>query len=196
MYNHMTSMYGDMFAVYVFTLLCLMSWSHAAPLACEDLIQPLDPVDPRDLEGKWALVADSLKIIKSDHPATLSNSTSIDFYNSTFIKSQRFGESCSYFAQDLSIEGPHYSFRVGQMSTFSGTFYKTTCADCVVLSFNEDSPNYKSEELCLFSKRREVDQRVLREFAAQVKCLKMPKPVVMDPSVQLCPARRHLSSSA
>ncbi len=169
---------------------------HTAPLTCEDLIQPLDQLDPRELEGSWALVADSLKVIQSEVSTQLSDSTSIDFYNSTFIKTQRIGLSCYHFAQDVSIEGANYNFKVGGISSFSGTFYKTTCADCVVLSFNEDSPNYKSEELCLFSKRREVDQRVLREFAAQVKCLKMPKPVVMDPSVELCPSRRHLSSSA
>ncbi len=175
MYNHMTSMYGDMFAVYVFTLICLMSWSHAAPLACEDLTQPLDKLDPRDFEGNWALVADSVVLNQSDSFFIQSNSTSIDFYNSTLIRAQRFGESCIYFVRHISIEGSQFNIKFGQMYYFSGTFYKTTCADCVVLRFKWNFPRYKSEELCLFSKRREVDQKELREFAAQVECLKMPK---------------------
>ncbi len=176
-----------MFSLCAFALLCLIAVSDAGPLDCKELMQPLDQLNPRDYEGRWAMIASSLKVIESAAPVKLSDSISIDFYNSTFYKTHRFGESCSYTAHNVSIEGPHYNFTIGQVYHFSGTIYKTTCEDCVVLSFNVDSPNHKTEELCLFSRRREVDQMEMRKFTAQVECLKMPEYTVMDPTKELCP---------
>ncbi|XP_070827726.1 uncharacterized protein [Chaetodon trifascialis] len=191
MSSHMPSTYRDMFAVRAIALLCLVSVSHSAPLACEDLLKPLDQLDPVNLEGRWAMVAESLKIIESEEPFAPSDSISIDFHNSTFIKVNRYNERCHYFSEDISLVGPHYYFQVGQMYNFSGTFFYTSCADCVVLSFKVEMPKEKTEELCLFSKRREVDEKELREFIAQVECLKMPEHIVMDPTKELCPAHPH-----
>lgn len=178
-----------MFAVCTTTLLCLMSVSYSASLTCTDLVQPLDQLDPYDLEGRWALVADSLKIIQSETPFQTSDSISVDFYNSTFSKANRFGELCNYFSHNVSVEGPNYDFMFGEIYKFSGTLFRTSCSDCVVLSFNVESPGFRAKELCLFSKRRAVDEKEMREFSALVGCLKMPEPVVMDPTQKLCPAR-------
>lgn len=184
-----------MFAVCAVTLLCLMSVRYSASLTCTDLVQPLDQLDLHDLEGRWALVADSLKIIQSENPVQISNSTSIDFYNSTFSKANRLGELCDYFSSSVSIEGPNYDFMFGEMYKFSGTLFRTSCSDCVILSFNIESPDFRSKELCLFSKRRAVKEKEMREFSALVECLKMPEPVVMDPTQKLCPARLGSRSS-
>lgn len=195
MSRHMTSTYRNMFAVRAITLLCLMSASYSASPNCTDLVQPLDQVDPHDLEGRWALVADSLKIIHSETPVQTSNSTSIDFYNSTLSKANRFGELCDYISGNVSIEGPNYDFMFGRMYKFNGTLFRTSCSDCLMLSFNVESPYFETKELCLFSKRRAVDEKEMREFSALVECLKMPEPVVMDPTQKLCPAQLGSRSS-
>lgn len=41
-------------------ILCWFSVTLAAPLACEELIRPLDQLQPHRLVGRWALVAGSL----------------------------------------------------------------------------------------------------------------------------------------
>ena len=196
MTSHMSSAYRDMFAVCAIALLCLASVSQSEPLTCKDVLQPLDELDPKDLKGEWAMVAGSLSVIESDEPFDIPDSISIHFYNSTFTKGNLYGESCQYFSHDVLIKGPHYNFTVGQMSNFSGTVFRTSCADCVVLSFNVESPRFKSEELCLFSKRRDVDEKVLKEFAAQAECLKLPKTRVMDPAKRVCPVHPTSASGS
>ncbi|KAK9540048.1 hypothetical protein VZT92_002520 [Zoarces viviparus] len=49
------------------------------------------------------------------------------------------------------------------------------------------SSRRQSLELNLLSRRREVDQKELEEFKAQLKCYGLPTPVVMDPTKELCP---------
>uniref|UniRef100_A0A3B4XT66 Apolipoprotein M n=1 Tax=Seriola lalandi dorsalis TaxID=1841481 RepID=A0A3B4XT66_SERLL len=176
-----------MFAVCAIALLCLVCVSDSAPLACKDLVQPMRNLDPPQLEGTWALVAGSLKIIESRSPIELSDSVRVDFYNSTYTQANLFDGQCRYFSSNILIEGHNYNFKVGQSATFNGTLYETSCVDCVVLSFNVDAPTYKSMELYLFSKRREVDQKELEEFGSQVECLNMPKHSVLDPTKELCP---------
>lgn len=178
-----------MSAVCVMVLLCLVSLSHSFPLTCDNLVQPVDQLDPRNLEGRWALVAGSLKINQAEMPPKISDSTRIDFYNSTYIQASLFGNMCNYHSQDISLEGHSFNFSIGQSFNFSGTFFKTSCPDCVVLSLVVDSPNYKTVELYLFSKRREVDQKQLEEFITLVECLKMPKHFLMDPTKGLCPGQ-------
>lgn len=187
MTSHMSSTYRDMFAVCAIALLCLAYVSHSEPLTCKDVLQPLDELDPNDLQGEWAMVAGSLRVIESDEPFDIPDSVSLNFYNSTFTKGNLYGESCQYLSRDVLIKDAQYNFTVGQMSNFSGTIFRTSCTDCVVLSFKVESPHFKSEELCLFSKRREMDEKVLKEFATQAECLKLPKIRVMDPTKHLCP---------
>lgn len=173
-----------MSAVCAITLLCLMSLSHSAPLDCKD-VQPLDQADPRHYEGTWAMVASNLKIVKPEHPVIPTDSIRIDFYNSTSTQSNRYGFWCTSFSSNISIEGPN--LQIGQMSTYNGTLFNTSCSDCMILKLVMDTPKHKTVEVCLFSKRREVDQNELKEFRAQVECLNMPTPFVMDPTKELCP---------
>lgn len=178
-----------MFAVFAIALLCLVSVSRAAPLDCKDLTEPLGQVDPRDMKGRWSLVADSMKIIEAAEPHQHTDSIALEFFNTTYTQANRYGDHCHYSSREVSIKGPNFHVDVGHMANFTGTIFNTSCPDCMMLSFNVESPNFKSMELCLFSRRREVDQKELEEFRAQVECLNMPKHVVMDPTKELCPIR-------
>jgi len=42
-------------------------------------------------------------------------------------------------------------------------------------------------DILLFSRRRELEQKEMEEFLAQLECLKMPPPDVMNPTRELCP---------
>ncbi len=175
-----------MFVVWAIALLCFLPASHSAPLDCNDLLKPLDQPDLHHLEGKWTMVADSLEITESLDPVKPVDSLSITFFNSTYTKAARYGNMCYYETHNVLIDG--HNFKVEVPFNYGGTFHHTSCADCVMLSLSLDSPEHKSKELCLFSKRREVDPEELREFITQVECQNMPKPFVMDPTKGLCPA--------
>ncbi|KAG8014874.1 hypothetical protein GBF38_003559 [Nibea albiflora] len=182
----MASTYRDALAVCAIALACLASVSRSSPLTCKDLIQPLDEANPRDYEGSWALVADSLKVIKAEAPVETCESVRINFSNSMITKANLCGNQCQYLSRNITVDGPHFSFSYGPLLNFSGTVFKTSCADCMLLTFRVDTPKEKTEELCLFSRRRAEDQKNLEEFKAQVKCLEMPEHVVMDPTKELC----------
>lgn len=169
------------------TVFCLVSGSLADSLPCDNLTLPLEQLDTGSLEGRWTLVLDSVRIVRSRVPLVHSDSVSVYFFNSTFLRANRDSEFCSYTHHNVTIEGPRYHVTVGPEVSFSGTFYPTSCPDCIMLTFIVDSPMYVSEALCLFSRRREVDEEVLREFIALSKCLKFSSHVVMDPNKELCP---------
>lgn len=176
-----------MFVVCAIALLCFMTVGHSAPLVCKDVVKPADQLDPRHLEGRWIMVAGSMNVAEATPPLEQGSSVTIDFYNSTFVRTLRIGHHCHYYNHNVSIEGSKFNYNVGQLSNFTGTIFHTSCSDCVVLSWIVNSPNYKSVEFYLFSKRRQVDEKELREFITQVECLEMPKHFVMDPTEQLCP---------
>ncbi|CAJ1053559.1 hypothetical protein GBF38_003559 [Xyrichtys novacula] len=185
----MASLNRDLFAIRTLAVFSLISASLAAPLDCQDVLRPMDKLNPRDWEGMWAAVADSVRNIQPPGPALLSDSTVLYFYNSTFSRANRFNLTCSYFSNNVTFEGPDYKFDVNAVVKYSGTVFYSSCPDCVVLSFIVDSPFYKSQELCLFSKRRSVEETEMQEFMAQVKCMNMPEPYVMNPNVDLCPPK-------
>ncbi|XP_070710369.1 alpha-1-acid glycoprotein 1-like [Pempheris klunzingeri] len=178
------------FAVCAIALLCWMSAvSHSAPPACEDLVRPLDQLDPHHLEGKWALVAGSLS-----HPPHLEkfkkrDSASVNFStNDTYIsytRSIRLDNKCQYNTYNISLEGSSFSYDGTDKSNFSANLVHTTCQDCLLMRFNVESG--KRLHFYLFSRRRELEQSEVEEFRAQVECLKIPPPVVMDPTKELCP---------
>ncbi|KAK9540052.1 hypothetical protein VZT92_002524 [Zoarces viviparus] len=184
-----------MLAVCAIAVLCVMPVGHAAPLDCKHLVEPLGQIDPGHLEGRWALVADSLKIFETGRPFLPFDSVSVDFHNSTYTQGNRYGEECRYQTQNISIEGPNFDIKVGGSVNLRGTFLHTSCSDCVALTLTVDSPNQNTLEVCLLSRRRQLDQKELEEFRAQVECLNMPQHVVMDPTKQLCPDRSRRSQS-
>ncbi|KAI3352458.1 hypothetical protein L3Q82_005412 [Scortum barcoo] len=174
-----------MFAAWAIAFLCFMPMSHSAPVDCNDLLKPSDQIHFHQLEGTWAMVADSMQITEFQHPVPRIGSVSVTLVNSTYTRAMSIDGRCFYDSHNVSNEGPNFKIEVP--FNYTGTILSTSCADCVVLSLSMELPHKKSKELCLFSKRREVDPKELREFIAQVDCLNMPKPVVMDPNEGLCP---------
>ncbi|CAK6953447.1 hypothetical protein L3Q82_005416 [Scomber scombrus] len=172
-----------MIAVYIFTLFCLVSVSQPAPLACEYFIQPLDQLDPHHLEGRWVFVADSLS-----NPAHLEDfkqtAPADGTSNITYTPSVDAGGKCHYQSYNVSLEGSILTFNEQDQLNLTVTFLYTSCPDCVVMRF--DTKSKELQRLLLFSRRREVEQEEKKEFQAQVECLKMPAPVVMDPTKDLC----------
>uniref|UniRef100_A0A7N8YF66 Apolipoprotein M n=1 Tax=Mastacembelus armatus TaxID=205130 RepID=A0A7N8YF66_9TELE len=178
-----------MFAVCTIGLLFLISLSHSALNDCDGVVQPLTELDPRQFEGRWALVAGSIKIIEPERPLQASDShycsVTIEFYNRTFVKASRLGDTCSYLTSNITLEGHNYNFTKG-IANFNGTFFHTSCVDCGMLTFNVDAPFHKSSEVYLFSRRRKVDDKDIEWFGRQVECLNMPPHFVMDPTKSLC----------
>ncbi|XP_070768102.1 uncharacterized protein [Enoplosus armatus] len=191
-----------MFPVCAIVLFCLMSVSHTAPLACEELVHPLYKLDPRYLEGRWALVAGSINYLPSMEALRLRDSITMYFSNSsetsTFSYTQinRFGDQCQYLPYNISVEGSTFTFDVGNRFDLNGSFLYTSCPDCVVMRWIVRSKRRQSVDLYLLSRRREVEQKEMEEFRAQLKCFQQPEPVVMEPTKELCPEQPQSQPTA
>ncbi|KAK2816892.1 hypothetical protein Q5P01_025083 [Channa striata] len=176
------------FSVFAMALLSLTSLSHSAPPACETLIRPLDQLDPHHLEGRWAMVAGSLsdlslmeRLAQRDS-ATFSFSSNISDSYILFSRSAHVENKCHYSSENTSLKGSSFTFENGSITT---TFIHTSCRDCIVVSCVVESG--KRHHFYLLSRRRRLEQEEVEEFRAQVQCLHMPPPVVMDPTKELCP---------
>ncbi|KAL7403662.1 hypothetical protein ABVT39_003421 [Epinephelus coioides] len=177
-----------MFDVCAIALLCLVSLSHSAPLSCEDLVRPLEQLDPRHLEGRRALVAGSLSHLPYMERFKDRDSATVNFVNNTsetnisMSRSMSSHNACHYMSYNISLEGSSFTYEDGNITT---TFIYTSCHDCILMSFDVESG--KRQHFYLFSRRRELEHTEMEEFRAQVKCLNMPPPHVMDPTKELCP---------
>ncbi|KAF3687540.1 hypothetical protein EXN66_Car003212 [Channa argus] len=184
----MISTHRVMFLVCAIVLLRLTSLSHSAPLACEALVRPLDQLDLHHLEGRWAMVAASLSDLSlmgrlaSRDSATAKFSINTCDSNILLRRSMSLNNTCHYSAYNISLEGSRFTFDNGRVTT---NFIHTSCQDCILMSFDVESG--KRQHFYLFSRRRQLEQEEVADFRAQVKCLHMPPPVVMDPSKELCP---------
>lgn len=182
-----------MFAVFSLALLCLASVSHSAYPVCEKLVEPLDQLDPHHFEGKWAFVAGSLNHPESMEALRLRDSITVFFSNSSetsnfsYTQINRFGDQCQYLPYNISVEGGTFSFDVGKRFELSVDFLYTSCPDCVVMRWAVKSRRRVSLDMYLLSRRREVEQEEMEEFRAQLMCYRLPTPVVMDPTKELCP---------
>uniref|UniRef100_A0A3B3VUM1 Uncharacterized protein n=1 Tax=Poecilia latipinna TaxID=48699 RepID=A0A3B3VUM1_9TELE len=163
----------------------------SAPLTCEESVRPLDRLDTRRLEGKWALVAGSLS-----HPPFLErfkqrDSASINFASTTsdtsisYTRSIRLHGNCTYSSINITLEGSSFTFDGTDKSNLSAAYVHTSCRDCLLMRMDAESG--KRVHFYLFSRRRQLDQEELEEFRAQVECLNMPPPAMMDPTKELCP---------
>lgn len=183
-----------MFATCVIAVLCLVSLSHSVALDCEASVRPLDELDPDHLEGRWALIAGSFP-----DPAHLDffkrrDSTSINFSNinfsntnstttSFYTASVHFEGKCYSHSHNVSLEGSILNFIEQDEVNLTVTFLHVSSPDCVVMRYDNSK---KLQRLLLFSRRREVNPQEMEEFSAQVKCLDMLPPAVMDPTKELC----------
>ncbi|KAG7485220.1 hypothetical protein JOB18_005486 [Solea senegalensis] len=180
-----------MFAVFV-AVLCLVSVSHSS-LACEDLLRPSDQLDSDHLEGRWNLVAGSLKNPAAAQVLKGLDSVTIDYSNSSYFHTHRNGSSCTVHHHEITLDGHIFSMP-GLSWNFTGTLF-STCPDCLVAGINIDMATSKSLNIYLFSRRREVTQKEMEDFKAQADCLKLPPPVVMDPNKETCPKMRAIEKT-
>ncbi|XP_034044159.1 uncharacterized protein LOC117526217 isoform X2 [Thalassophryne amazonica] len=184
----------NMFVVSAIALLSLMPVSHSAPQACEDLIRPLDHLDPHHLDGRWAMVAGSLSHAASLDALKLRDSITIYFSGvsntsttSSYTQVNRFQDQCQYLYYNISTQGSNFTFNVGGRFNLTGVMLNTVCPDCLVMRWDVASKKRVSLDLYLLSRRQEVEQEEMEAFKAQLTCLHLPPPVVMDPMKELCP---------
>lgn len=182
-----------MIAVVFIILPCLMSVNHAAPPVCEELALPLDQVDPGQFEGGWALVAGSINHQPSMEALRLRDSITVYFSNSSetsrfsYTQINRFGDRCQYLPYNISVAGGSFTFDVGNRFDLKGFFLRTSCPDCMVMQWVVQSARRRSVDLYLLSRRREVEEEVMENFRAQLRCFNLPTPALMDPTKELCP---------
>lgn len=176
--------------VVVFYLACASR--SVAPL-CSDSVRPLDDLDPRRLEGTWALVGGSFSDPADMEFFKSRNSSSIRFSrlrldnataNFVFTTSFHLGGKCQFSSYNVTLTGGVLAFDLPDEENITMTLLRTSCRDCLVM--HTDSEPKTSRHLYLFSRRRQVQVEEAEEFQAQVECLNMLPPAAMDPAVQLC----------
>lgn len=179
------------FLVVSAVILCWFSVSLAAPLACKELIRPLDQLQPHQLVGRWALVAGGLSYLPSLEKFKERDSASIHFSSNTssssslsYSRSLCLGNTSLHTSYRISLEGSSFTYDGTDKSNISASFVHTSCHDCLLMRMNVHSGT--RIHFYLFSRRRRLEQEEMEEFQAQVQCLNMPPPVVMDPEKQLC----------
>lgn len=195
----MISIYRGKFSILLFYL---MSASHSAPPVCKKLVHPLDQLDPQLLEGGLAFVAGSLNHPPSMEALKQRDSITAYFFSSsdasrfTYTQVNRFGDQCQYLPYNISVEGSGFTIDAGNRFNLAGSFLYTSCPDCVVMRWMVESVRRRSVDLYLLSRRRQVEQKEMEEFMAQLKCYQLPSPVVMDPTKELCPEQPQSQPTA
>ncbi|KAM3623281.1 uncharacterized protein V6R79_009552 [Siganus canaliculatus] len=180
----------------VIALLFLVSGSHSAPLDCDNRVQPLDQLDVNQLVGRYLAVAGSLEHAR--HAADTMkkrDSFAVDFSNSSFTQVNRLGGQCYYWHNNFTAEGNIYTMKQGDFD-FTVTLFNTSCPDCLLIKMEIMGPSFTSKELYLISKRRLLTEKEMQEFEAVVECLKLPSPVVLNPTEYLCPEQTENNQSA
>uniref|UniRef100_A0A3Q3KLK3 Apolipoprotein M n=1 Tax=Monopterus albus TaxID=43700 RepID=A0A3Q3KLK3_MONAL len=151
------------------------------PLPCEELVRPLAQLDLHHLEGRWALVAGSylpnLERFKQRDSAAVYFSRNTSDTTTSYSGSILVDNKCLYKYFNITMEGGSFTYDGTNKSVTSARFVHVPCPDCLVMHVN----------LVSRKQRREVEQKEMEEFRAQVQCLNLPPPVVMDPTKELCP---------
>lgn len=108
-----------------------------------------------------------------------SSATSLSYTRSLCV-----GNESLHTSFNVTLEGSSFTYDGRDKSNISSSFVHTSCGDCLLMRMNVDSG--KRIHFYLFSRRRQLEQQEMEEFKAQVQCLNMPPPVVMDPEKPLC----------
>ncbi|KAM3622580.1 uncharacterized protein V6R79_000649 [Siganus canaliculatus] len=180
---------------FAIALLFLVTGSHSAPLDCNSRVQPLDQLDLDQLVGRYLVVAGSLQHARAADAVKKRDSIAVDFSNSSYTQVNRQDGQCQYWHNDFTVEGNVYTMKRGDFN-FTVTFFNTSCPDCLLLTMDIMGPSFTSKELYLISRRRLLIEKEMQEFEAVVECLKMPSPVVLNPTGELCPEQTEYNQSA
>ncbi|KAM3623756.1 uncharacterized protein V6R79_015227 [Siganus canaliculatus] len=183
-----------LFPVCAIAVLCLVCVSHSAPLDCEALVRTSDHTDLGHLEGRWALIAGSVSYLPYLELFRQRDSASIHFSSNTSLtdipyhRSLRIDGKCLHSSFNISLEGSSFTYDKTDKRNVSARFVHSSCHDCLLMHMDVESG--KRQHFYLFSRRRQLEESELEEYRAQVECLKMPPPAVMDPTKELCPEER------
>lgn len=177
-------------------LLCLVGASQSAPHVCEQLVRPLGQVQLHHLEGGLAFVAGSVNNSQIMEALKLRGSITAYFSNSSethlsYTQVNRIAEQCHRRSYNISFQGATFSLEGQSRFQLNGTLLHTSCTDCAVMRWVVNSARRQTVDLYLLSRRRKLEQEEMEEFKAQVNCMQLPPPVVMDSSQELCPENRQ-----
>uniref|UniRef100_A0A3P9J3M4 Uncharacterized protein n=1 Tax=Oryzias latipes TaxID=8090 RepID=A0A3P9J3M4_ORYLA len=171
----------------IFTILLFTPLGFSAPLDCDKLIQRLDPLNAlQHASGRWPLVAGSVKE-DSDLflPLEITLSVSLELGKSSFTQFIRSIPGCGSIASNFTLENNVMKAVIG-CNNHTITFFRTSCPDCRLFTIEARTSR---QHFYLFSRRRQLEEKEMEEFRAQVECLNMPPPAVMDPTKDLCPEK-------
>ncbi|XP_077381032.1 uncharacterized protein LOC144020971 [Festucalex cinctus] len=164
-------------------LLCLLPGSLCAPPTCDELVRPLAGMTPGQAAGSWAVLAASMTNASDEVLLGQRDSITFHAYDFTCVQANRFGDECKYYRLNVTLKDNVMTLKAMGIN-MAGTFYYTSCPDCLVFTFKVEGLD--STDLYLVSKRRELELSEKEEFAAQAKCLNLREPVWMDPTKALC----------
>lgn len=178
------------FAACAFAVLSLVS-GHPCDDPCEGVVEPARLCQLPSLYGQWIAAALSLKVIRGP-AATIHRSDSFTlrlYDNGTFDTTKFKDGECMNQPYNASLEGVYFNSSLESRdhhgrTSFNGVILKSSCTDCLVMTFNIDAPTYEVQTVTLYSRRRE--KMDLNEFLRIVKCLDMPRPYEMRRDVKLC----------
>lgn len=126
----------------------------------------------------------SLERFRQRDSASVNFSSNTSATSLSYTRSLCLGNKTLHTTFNVTLEGSSFTYDGIDKSNVSSSFVHTSCRDCLLMRMNVESG--KRIHFYLFSKRRQLEQEEMEEFKAQVQCLSMPPPVVMDPEKQLC----------
>lgn len=125
-----------------------------------------------------------LQFFKLRGSANVYFSNGSDTSNISYTPSVHFKGECHSRTYQVSLEGSTITFDVQDQINLTVTFVHTSCPDCLLMRFDDESKT--TVRFWLFSRRRVLETKELEEFKAQVDCLSFLPPTMLDPNMQLC----------
>ncbi|XP_026215977.1 uncharacterized protein LOC113162163 [Anabas testudineus] len=172
-------------------LLSLLSVGHSAAVnSCDSLVKPIT-VSKEDMLGRWLYIGGSSDLPGSRSLGRLLTSVWLDLAATTqenilsIIQAQRIYGECSSFTYNVTFENS--TMTIEQPFHLKEVYLKTDCFDCLVVYEEIISGTDTFTSFMLFSKSRTVSPDVLQTFKKQAECLRVPSPIMMEPSDELCP---------
>lgn len=182
------STYRNMFAMCA-GVLCFLAVSQSARLPCEDLLRPLDQLDYKSLEGKWAEVAAGFPDPGLQSFARFIESFSMDFStaggasNMNCIQKIHIHGKCETNSYPTTLVGSTLTYDARDEVNPTDTLIHAPCPDCLVMRRDIYT---LGTVLSLFSRRRQLESTEMLEFRHQLECLNMLPPFLRDPAKELC----------